>query len=91
MYSDRWAPIRNRIPNLLPSFTSPPPTGMSMLNPYRGVCEGDLDLVSTFSVRSLASSEDMTVTAMWSLLLENRGSGLSALLVIMPFHPLLLF
>ncbi|KAB2622976.1 long chain base biosynthesis protein 2a-like [Pyrus ussuriensis x Pyrus communis] len=28
MYPDRQAPIRNRIPNLLPSFTSPPLAGM---------------------------------------------------------------
>ncbi|TQD75739.1 hypothetical protein C1H46_038712 [Malus baccata] len=54
MYLDRRASIRNWTPNLLPSFTFPPPTGMPMPNPHQGqvlgVHEGDLDLVSTFSV-----------------------------------------
>ncbi|KAB2621063.1 hypothetical protein D8674_041459 [Pyrus ussuriensis x Pyrus communis] len=74
MYSDRRAPIKNWIPNLLPSFTFLFPTGMPMPNPHRGqvlgVCEGDLDLVSTFSGRSLASSEDVTTAAIWFMQVE---------------------
>ncbi|TQD94289.1 hypothetical protein C1H46_020103 [Malus baccata] len=63
MYSDRPVPIRNWIPNLLSSLTSPPPTCISgMIDCHR---EGDLDMVSTFSIRSLDSSEYVTALMVW--------------------------
>lgn len=39
---------------------------------FAKVREGDLDLVSTYSVWSLASSEDITAMTVWSLMLEIR-------------------
>ncbi|TQD81101.1 hypothetical protein C1H46_033350 [Malus baccata] len=74
MCSNWQAPIRNCISDPLPSFTSPPPTHMPDLHRGQvlGFREGNLDMVSTFSVQSLASSKDVTATVMWSLLLEVR-------------------
>ncbi|TQD70831.1 hypothetical protein C1H46_043636 [Malus baccata] len=45
----------------------PPPLALA-----KGARERELDLMSTFSVRSLASSENMMAAVMWSLLQEIR-------------------